>query len=418
MVKNIAAISFIYVCVCIAWMILGNVVMSRTYSQSSELGQSVEQLWGAPQTQTAPKVFSLEKREVAGDSNHPQPRVIFDERIFPLASSDINVALKLEQRKKGLLWYPTYKVGFSGQYEVKNPSDQPQTVTCSFALPNERAVYDNLKFVVGDTPITDIAPSGGVVSTKLTMPAHGTEKILIAYDSQGLREWLYAPGAGAAQVRNFNLRMTTDFAAIDFPSGTRSPTDKMKTGNGWQLDWKYDNTVTGSQIGMKMPQLLNPGPWVGQVTYFGPVSLFFFFFAVWLITTIKSIRIHPMHYFFIGAAFFSFHLLLAYSVDQIPVEVAFVIASIVSIFLVLSYIARAVPDRGFFVQVGLAQFFYLIFFSFTFFVEQFTGLIITCMSICTLFLSMQYTARFDWSSVFSKKALTADPLTLLEEGYT
>jgi inner membrane protein involved in colicin E2 resistance len=419
MIKNIVAISFIYICVCISWFILGNVVMDRSYSQTRNNGDSVEQLWGAAQTQNAPELYYFQKREVTVEENgQTRVRMVNEKVALPLASSDINVNLQLQQRKKGLLWYPTYKVAFSGSYQVKNPSDKPLQITCAFTLPAQQAVYDNLKYVLNGDAISDITPDNGIIRAAVMVPPHEMEAIQIGYDSQGMNEWRYSPGTGAAQVRNFKLDMTTDFDSVDFPQGSRSPTAKEKQKKGWQLAWNYDNTVTGSQIGMVMPKLLNPGPWVGQVTYFAPVSLFFFFFAMWLITTIKSIRIHPMHYFFIGAAFFSFHLLLAYSVDQIPVELAFVIASAVSIFLVLTYISRAVPDKRFFVQVGLAQFFYLIFFSFTFFVEQFTGLIITCMSICTLFLSMQYTARFDWNSVFSKKQLVADPLSLIEEGYS
>jgi inner membrane protein involved in colicin E2 resistance len=129
--------------------------------------------------------------------------------------------------------------------------------------------------------------------------------------------------------------------------------------------------------------------------------------VVWLISTVKSIRIHPMHYFFIGASFFSFHLLMAYSVDHIPIEIAFIVSSLVSLFLVVTYIARAVPNRTLVKQIAVAQAVYLVFFSYTFFLEQFTGLIITIMSIATLFVSMQYTARFNWSHVFNKKLAAA-----------
>lgn len=164
------------------------------------------------------------------------------------------------------------------------------------------------------------------------------------------------------------------------------------------------------RLGVQFPRSTHP--------FFAPVSLFFFFFIVWLITTVKGIRIHPMHYFFIGASFFSFHLLLAYSVDHIPVQGAFAAASVVSLLLVLSYIRRAIPDKSLFQQIGAAQFVYLIFFSFTFFLEQFTGLIITCLSILTLFVSMQYTARFDWFSGFKKSISSDDALALIEQEYT
>jgi len=56
------------------------------------------------------------------------------------------------------------------------------------------------------------------------------------------------------------------------------------------------------------------------------VSLFFFFFLMFIITTLRNIDLHPMNYFFLAAAFFAFHLLLAYLVDHISIHAAMVIA--------------------------------------------------------------------------------------------
>ena len=52
-----------------------------------------------------------------------------------------------------------------------------------------------------------------------------------------------------------------------------------------------------------------------------------------------------MNYFFIGASFFSFHLLLAYLVDHISVHASFIIASVVSVALVISYMRLVVGPR-------------------------------------------------------------------------
>ena len=52
----------------------------------------------------------------------------------------------------------------------------------------------------------------------------------VAYRSRGLGDWTYAfAREGVSRVRDFELVMTTDFAAIDFPAGTMSPTAKTGT---------------------------------------------------------------------------------------------------------------------------------------------------------------------------------------------
>jgi len=100
---------------------------------------------------------------------------------------------------------------------------------------------------------------------------------------------------------------------------------------------------------------------------------------------------------FLAAAFFAFHLLLAYLVDHISIHLAMVIASLVSIALVVSYLRLVVGARFATVEAGGAQLIYLVLFSYAFFWKGFTGLSITIISVVTLFAVMQATGRIRWS---------------------
>jgi inner membrane protein involved in colicin E2 resistance len=114
--------------------------------------------------------------------------------------------------------------------------------------------------------------------------------------------------------------------------------------------------------------------------------------------------LHPMHYWFIAAAFFAFHLLLAYLVDHVSVHVAFVTSALVSLSLVISYLRLITGMRHALVQAGGAQLIFLVLFSYAFFFEGFTGLSITVGAIITLFALMQMTARVSWDDVFAKSS--------------
>jgi inner membrane protein involved in colicin E2 resistance len=146
-----------------------------------------------------------------------------------------------------------------------------------------------------------------------------------------------------------------------------------------------------------MPLKLQPGPLAGLISYFAPASLLFFFFVLFVLTTIRGIELHPMNYFFLPGAFFSFHLLMAYLVDHISIHAAFAIGSAVSLFLVVSYLRLVVGMYSAAVETGLAQVLYLVFFSYAFFFEGFTGLAITIGAIITLFVAMQVTGRIRWA---------------------
>jgi len=123
--------------------------------------------------------------------------------------------------------------------------------------------------------------------------------------------------------------------------------------------------------------------------------------VLFVLTTIRGINLHPMNYFFLACAFFSFHLLMAYLVDHISIHLAFAICSAVSVFLLVSYLRLVVGMRFAALEAGLAQVIYLILFSYAFFFEGFTGLAITIGAILTLFFTMQMTARVRWAEKFA-----------------
>jgi inner membrane protein involved in colicin E2 resistance len=126
-----------------------------------------------------------------------------------------------------------------------------------------------------------------------------------------------------------------------------------------------------------------------------------FFVTVLVILGILSgENLHPMNYAFVSAAFFAFHLLLAYLVDHLQIHVAFGISALTSILLVVSYLRLVAGTRFALVRAGLAQLVFLIFFSYAFFFDGFTGLTVTIGSIVTLFILMQATAKLDWSQIF------------------
>ena len=405
--KHLAGVVFVFCCASVAWLILGGTVMNRTHRQDVRLRQQVADLWGRPQVQEAPQLSRAEltkereEVEIAGVvETRVKERTCY--RPLPLSSSKIQVKLALSHRKKGLIWYPTYRVHFDGSYGIENTLDQAATYRFRFIFPSERGLYDGFVIQVNGEPTSDSAPAEGLVDTYVTLAPGQRGTITVAYHSQGMDAWSYLPGEHVREIRDFQLNVNTDFAAIDFPDAAVSPTGKEQNGDGWRLTWAYDNLISGVKIGLSMPERVNPGPFVGRVTFFAPVSLFLFFFLLFMIAVIRRIPLHPVHYFFLACAFFSFHLLLAYLVDHIPVGVAFAICSVVSLFLSISYM-RLVVGAGFaFREIGIAQAVYLVMFSGAFFLEGFAGLSIAICCVITLFVIMQVTGDIDWKTAGSR----------------
>jgi len=391
MFKRLLAITFIFVCTTIAWCILGSTIYMRTYDRGPALRDKVASSWGSPQTQSPPRACFTQP----GKTEKETVTVA-----LPLDRSRVNVELHLEHRRKGLLWYSTYTVAFQGTYTFHNSSEAEQDVTFVLDYPASQAVYDDFVFQLNGAALQVENRKSSAVA-KAHLAAGQSVELRTGYRSQGLERWVYQFGGDVAQVRDFQLRMTTDFRDIDFPEGTLSPTTKQENARGWELEWRYKNLVAGYQIGMAMPEKLQPGPLAGNISYFAPVSLLFFFFVMFLITVLRGIDLHPMNYFFLACAFFAFHLLMAYLLDHISVHAAFVVSSVVSVFLVVSYLRLVVGMRFAAVEAASAQLIYLVLFSYAFFFKGFTGLAVTIGAILTLFVVMQLTGRIKWSERFT-----------------
>lgn len=374
--KHLIALIFILGCCTVAWFILGATIDWRTEESNNKLQPGVTAMWGAPQVQEAPVVKD------GGAVIAPE-------------STSIRANLSLQYRQKGLLWYSAYVVDFSGTYTYKNPLADKRFLTFNLKFPAQQAIYDGLVMEVDGVPMPMSTYASGAVVTAEVQPGQEV-RFHTAYRSHGLDRWQYKPGDNVSQSRQFELVMTTDFRDIDFPSQTLSPTAQRQTGSGWELTWKYTNLISGFQIGMLMPQKLQPGPLAGRISYFAPVSLFLFFFMMWITTTRRNLSLHPMNYFFLGAAFFSFHLLFAYLVDHISIHLAFAICSAVSVFLVVSYLRIVAGARFALVEAATAQIFYLVLLSYAFFIPGAAALTVTIGCIVTLFIVMQSTARIRW----------------------
>ncbi len=413
------AIGLIWFGCAIAWMILGSTILVRTGDMSSALTSQVHLLWGPPMEQRPAQAVFLEVRKVTEtvttrdahgtEQRSEKERLVTEERPIALDGTEVTAKLALEHRRKGLVWFPTYDVDFRGRYTFRNDSGEPRQVEMRFPLATANALYDGFRVSDAEGTVLEADIKDGMARWTADFAEGQERQYLIAYRSRGTSTWHYQLAAGTGEVKNFQLAMETDFAKVDFPAGTISPSQHQVTGSGWRGQWSFDSLISSSPIGVELPGLLNPGPLASRITFFAPVGLLFFFFVVAVFAAAKRQDIHPLNYFFFGCAFFAFHLLFAYLVDHLAIAPAFALASAVSIFLVVSYARLFVSWRFALLQMGVAQLLYLVLFSFTFFWQGVTGLAITVGAILTLFVMMQLTGRVRWAKLAPSKPPVPPP---------
>jgi hypothetical protein len=398
--KRVFAIICVYLCTAIAWIVLGGTICYRTNESDADLRRQVGELWGMPLTQHAPSAFVPVFQDSQANTQSTQ-QVKTEPSIgrveVPIVSNDIRVGLELDQRQKGLLWYSTYRISFHGAYIFQNGPNTAGELNVVFPFPTKNGQYDEFIFEVDGNQVPFSRESNDLIVAKVPSAAGSRHSMIVNYRSQGLDRFVYRFGDGIAEIKKFKLVATTDFGGYNHPGDTLSPNLREPFNHGWQLTWSYADLISGSGIGIETPRKVNPGPLAARISFFAPVSLGFFFFMIFILSVLKRIDLHPMNYFFLAASFFSFHLLLAYMVDHVPLLTAFVVCAVVSIVLVVSYMRSVVGERFAYFETAFAQLVYLVGFSYAFFFEGFAGLAVTLGSIVTLFVVMQLTAGINWA---------------------
>jgi len=396
-VKRLFAILFIFVCTAVGWFILGSSLAVRSALSTGSIRSAVSDLWGPSLVQPHPEV-SYQSPSAAGGRRTIHP-----------ASSEVEVKLTYDPKRKGLWTYRTYEADFHGRYTIENPTPITQTLYVRFKFPAEAASYTDFSFVLAGVPSTANANAAEGVTEAVTLAAGATATFEVNYRTRGTDTWTYTFG-DTTRIRNFHLGMLTNFVEIDFPPGTSSAdSPRPREGNGYYLTWSYPDRIGAQPVGMAMPNVLNPGPVASRISFFAPVSLLFFFSVIVIMAVVRGVSLHPMNYFFLAAGCFAFQLLFAYTVDLVPVQLAFAIAAAVSMLLVSGYLAAAVGAR-FARLAALAQFAFMILFSYSFFFDGLTGLTITVGAIVTLALLMAATAKVNWTAKFSAPIAMPPPL--------
>ncbi len=390
-ITHLLAAAAIVACAAIAWFILATALEQRTTGSTHAMKQEVSGVWGPPLSQSHPMAWFE-------TPNAPNGRA----QLLP-ASSKVDVDLKYDPKRRGLIWHRTYDVAVTAEHVFTNPTRIPQTLYLNFPLPESSAGLTGFEFRLGDDDsATPAAPgASGIITRAVLLPAAGSITLHTRYQTRGTDTWLYQ-FPDNRRLSGFELTMRTNFSEINFPVGTASPGKREFTTDGGTMVWDYPDILAAPNIGMDMPKQLNAGPVAARIAYFAPVSLLFFVTIVLLIGGLKGIPLHPIHVFFISAGFFAFHLLFSYLADLVALPAAFAMATVTSVLLVCGYL-QAVGGKRLLAIALPAQLLYLVVFSASFFIDGLTGITLTVLAVITLALLMFVTAKVDWRSFLTRK---------------
>ena len=177
-IRYIIAVIAIFMLGAAGWFVLGSASALRSDMMSYNLDRAVASLWGNPIVQSAPALSV----KIPGTN---------ERRNLVASANDLKVDLQLQQRRKGLIWYPTYVVDFSGEYAITNNDAVAQNILLHFPFPDASATYDQFQFWIDEqAQNVDIDTAAGLNEIIEVEPG-ATRRFRIAYRTRGLREWRY-----------------------------------------------------------------------------------------------------------------------------------------------------------------------------------------------------------------------------------
>jgi len=399
----------------IIWLVLGAKMDFKTKQVSLKAQDSLVGNWGSSITQEPPSLVKLTEGEefVAQPTSPPPPDVWEEEQAeysteqvtppatqlkpqgeaVPFSKENITVNIDADYRKKGLITFNTYSVEFGGEYSAVNDTDQVQRWHFSFPLSQTAAMLYDLSFTVNGEQATDDDLSDGFDWEGEV--ANGEQlSFSIEYSARGIDSWLYSL-AGRSLHNEITLDMTVNQTKNDIPDTSLSPVEVKPTEDGERLLWTFQNLMSDKSIGINIPKAENHFLTVRNLTYWMFLPFLLYVTALTLMLIAKKKELHPLHYLFLGGAFVSFSLLLAYILPYWGLWITFAIAVVASIAMTLTYLARLTSTRFAVWDGGKYLYLFLVGFPISFFTE-YRGIVLVLIGVVALILLMQDTVQHRW----------------------
>ena len=352
MIRRYVVLGVVWAGCTVAWMLLGATLLVRSGETSSSLVNEVHQLWGPPLDQAAPGAQYTEQRpreerrtvyDGNGRPHESTVQTMEDVSLpLPLVSTQARVALALEHRQKGLLWFPTYAADFEGRYVGAERHRAEADRHPELPAPGPRR---HLRRLRGPRREGAAHRGGGRWRRRALdrLPRACRPPRLRGAVPHARDLFLDVPAGRRRQLGHPRLlaRAPEQRARHRLLSGQHLAQRRRSEGQGWRGTWEFKSLVGSAPISLELPQKTNPGPLAARITFFAPVALLFYFFVVGLLAEGRGHRLHPLSWFLIGCAFFADHLLFAYLADHVPLWLALTLSSAVSILLAVDLCAVA-----------------------------------------------------------------------------
>ncbi len=396
----------------IASVAIGFRVSERNSSSVSKNFRSVAKIWGGEVVQPLPSftTASYIKEQYLNDKTGQYGfRTRKIELQHGFRKHIVEIDIKSNIRKKGLLEFAGYNLSFKARYECVNTQKVQGNYTFSFTLP-ERAgsITDVSVKMNGSEYRGDKSFADGIDWTGSLGP--GKAVIFeIDYRAQGTGSFRYGRHSNMnsnyatentkinrIEVEDFTASLKTDFSEVDVLDGTMAPAEQVSDSSGNLLRWKASSIILDQDLGLNFVISSNYGEFFSRIFFYAPLVIFIFMAFIVIFASSKGIALHPVNHVFLLSGFFVFYLLGSYLASYMHIFGALILALSASTGISMYYARLTGKGRELVYITGVGMVIFQWFFSGAFFFPEHTGLLITVASIAALVFLMKMTAKTDW----------------------
>lgn len=269
-----------------------------------------------------------------------------------IAPTETNVAVTLNiiYKPEGVerldrIWVAQYEADFKGDYTIVNESKKPVLISLKFPFPPTAGTLSKVSMQVdGHEPAVAQYTKDGITWSTKFLPKE-KKKATITYNAKGVQDFRYALDH-TIRLRTFAFHMLVKGVdKLEFPKDCMLPTAKKKVTRGWDAEWRRDNLITQSDIGVIIPvkpSLYEEFRKLLDLARVSPLLIVLFLACVYAAAVNSGVRTAPQHYPLLGIGFYFFYPIMLYLAVHLPFQTALLVATVVVGFVVLQYVKKLV----------------------------------------------------------------------------
>lgn len=365
-----------------------------------ERAKAIQSNWGKNLYQESPSINAAPK-ETSSSVMYADTKVALPEsqtgqietKNVRIIKSDVDVNLKMDYRRKGLTYFPTYVTAFKAVYIIKNEAEQEVTASLQLPLPAEESLVWNVEILANGSNEGSTVNSEAL-SWNGDMYAGEEKEIVVSYAARGLDDFSYSL-AKTQGLQDFSLDIEIDGAdRIDFPQGALSPSTIVEENNGQyrHLTWQFDKVLASPNVTVTLFAKQNISEHVAKLFWYAPFILIAYLVSIYGFLFIKGKSLSLFDYALLSSLYAVFYPFLAYLVsvyDQFTIidglRISFVVITVISLYLYQYLLGwQFALSKGLILQIA-----FLAFFPFALMSPQLTGFLAVIGMIVILAIVVQ-----------------------------